>query len=204
MRSSSRLLLMNVCLLLTWQHLIDWLQCYLWLLIFDNIMTSYRQSWFPKKLGCCLRITQMQSFAHELCWLRVVLAKLSQAHVVRSFHSIMGFNKVVNLTPSFPVKSFRGCPFHSQSWYYHLVPINLFPHSTSFCVFSRPVPTYLKHIAYIQLRKGSYLQKKQWSWWDKSLNTSSLYCFQLSNCKKRISRLPLLSQLFCNQGCIII
>lgn len=167
MRSSSRLLLMNFCLLLTWQHLINWSQCYLWLLIFDNTVTSYIQSWFPKKLGCCLNISinQMQSFAHELCWLRVVLAKCSQAHVVRSFHLIMGFTKVVNLTPSFPVKSFRGCPFHTQSWYYHLAPINLFPHSTSFSVFSRPVPTYLKHIACIQLRISRYWQKnKQWSW----------------------------------------
>ena len=88
------------------------------------------------------------------------------------------FHKVVNLASSLPVNNwaFPECPFYTQSWYYHLLPVNL-EHSTIFPVFIAPVPACLKEVAAIKLR-CTYIYKNQLSSWGKNIKyvVNWIYC----------------------------
>lgn len=84
-----------------------------------------------------------------------------------------------------PEQDFRGWPFNTQSWYYLLLPNNLitcgmfqkcsfFLHYKSSPIICCACPD-LK-LAAIKFR--SNIHKNLWSWWGKTWNIFSLYCFQ--------------------------
>lgn len=97
-------------------------------------------------LGRCQNESRVRSFGCELCLLTTVLGSVQT---------------VLSLAPSSPVKdwAFPRCPSHTYSWYFHLLPKNLFTCEMSKQSFLAPVPTCLKHVAAIRLQKSMKLVK---------------------------------------------
>lgn len=104
----------------------------------------------PKTLWCCVK---------QKWKLNAIINKLTVSQqwfyiVFLSRCSHILFHKVVNLAPSLLVNggTFWGCSIYTQSWYYHLLPINLFTCEMSKQCHSLPAPYLLPSSAH-QLRQ---------------------------------------------------
>ncbi len=112
------------------------------------------------------------------------------------------FVTVVNLSPSLLVQgwAFRGNPFHTQSWYFHLLPMKLltcgmfqtgvFGDFPAFQSFDPPVTTFLEHTASIKLKKSIY-----WSIYPPIVFLWTL--LQLPLCQIRLSHWALFGFYIC-------
>ena len=82
------------------------------------------QPWYKKKTGCKRQI-KTDEFAARLC----LPTMISGPSVPRPVSFIpLCVHKVVHLAPSLLVNNwvFWACPFHTQSWYHHLLTMNQF------------------------------------------------------------------------------
>lgn len=110
--------------------------------------------------------------------------------VLKSLNCHAVFHKVVNLFPSLLVKDEPFQPFHTQSWYYHCLPMNLFTCGIFQCAFehSTTYPVYCCPSSSIKYLQKSYAWDTTWK--------LLLECFISIECQTGLGHY----HIFSNQG----
>lgn len=91
-----------------------------------------------------------------------------------------------------------------RSWWYHLllslITCGTFSHRCSLNIPQLSLFFFLFHffalfsnVSLFKFRLSIYLQKKQWSWWGKTIHILSLYCFEISKTISKLSHFILLT-----------